>query len=52
MLYFAYNQGALFFRDSFWYIFSPILAIALFQLSLVALAMGLEDVFNPRLRSV
>jgi peptide/nickel transport system permease protein len=52
MLYFAYNQGALFFRDSFWYILSPIMAIALFQLSLVALAMALEDVFNPRLRTI
>jgi ABC-type dipeptide/oligopeptide/nickel transport system permease subunit len=29
----------------------PIMAIALFQLSLVWLASGLEDVFNPRLRS-
>jgi peptide/nickel transport system permease protein len=52
MLYFAYNQGALFFRDSFWYIASPILAIALFQLALVSLAMALEDVFNPRLRAI
>ena len=52
MLYFAYTQGALFFRDSFWYIASPILAIALFQLALVSLAMALEDVFNPRLRAV
>lgn len=51
MLYFAQNQGALYFSDSFWYIFSPILAISLFQLSLVALASGLEDVFNPRLRA-
>jgi len=51
MLYFADSQGALFFRDSFWYILSPILAIALFQLSLVSLASALEDIFNPRLRS-
>jgi len=51
MLYFAQSQGALYFRDSFWYILSPILAISIFQLSLVALAAGLEDVFNPRLRS-
>jgi ABC-type transport system involved in cytochrome bd biosynthesis fused ATPase/permease subunit len=46
MLYFADSQGALFFRDSFWYILSPILAIALFQLSLVSLASALEDIFN------
>ena len=51
MLYFAYNQGALFFRDSFFYLMGPIMAIALFQLSLVWLASGLEEIFNPRLRS-
>lgn len=51
MLYFANSQGAIFFRDSLWYIISPILAIALFQLSLVSLASALEDIFNPRLRS-
>ena len=51
MLYFAYNQGALFFKDSFFYLMGPIMAIALFQLSLVWLASGLEDVFNPRLRN-
>ncbi len=51
MLQLALTQGAIYFSDSFWYVFSPILAIALFQLSLVALASGLEDVFNPRLRS-
>jgi peptide/nickel transport system permease protein len=51
MLYFAYNQGALFFKDSFFYLMGPIMAIALLQLSLVFLASGLEDVFNPRLRS-
>ena len=51
MLYFANSQGAIFFRDSIWYIMSPILAIALFQLSLVSLASALEDIFNPRLRS-
>jgi peptide/nickel transport system permease protein len=51
MLYFANSQGAIFFRDSFWYIFSPIAAIALFQLCLVSLARGLEDVFDPRLRA-
>ncbi|MGH2713872.1 MAG: ABC transporter permease [Thermoleophilaceae bacterium] len=51
MLNFAYVKGAIFFRDSIWYILSPIFAIALFQLSLVWLAAALEDVFNPRLRS-
>lgn len=51
MLNFAYTRGALFFRDSLWYIMSPIAAIALFQLCLVWLASALEDIFNPRLRS-
>jgi peptide/nickel transport system permease protein len=50
MLNFAYTRGAIFFRDSIWYILSPILAIVLFQLSLVWLASALEDIFNPRLR--
>ena len=50
MLYLAQIQGAIFFRDSFWFILSPILAIALFQLSLVYLVSALEDIFNPRLR--
>jgi peptide/nickel transport system permease protein len=51
MLNYAYVRGALFFRDSLWYILSPVLAITLFQLSLVWLASALEDIFNPRLRS-
>ena len=51
MLYFARDQGALYFRDSLWYILSPILAIVLFQLSLVSLVSALEDIFNPRLRT-
>jgi peptide/nickel transport system permease protein len=50
MLYFAFNQGALFFRDSLWYILSPIVAIAFVQLSLVTFAGALEEIFNPRLR--
>jgi peptide/nickel transport system permease protein len=49
MLYFASSQGALFFRDSLWYILSPILAISLVQLSLVYFASALEEIFNPRL---
>ena len=50
MLYFAQGQGALFYRDSLWYILSPILAISLVQLSLATFASALEDIFNPRLR--
>jgi peptide/nickel transport system permease protein len=51
MLNFAYVRGALYFRDSLWYILSPVLAIILYQLFLVWLASALEDIFNPRLRS-
>ncbi len=51
MLNLANVKGAIYFKDSIWYILSPILAIMLFQLSLVWLASALEDIFNPRLRS-
>ena len=51
MLYFANSQGAFYFRDAFWFVFSPILAIILLQLSLVLFVNALEDIFNPRLRS-
>jgi peptide/nickel transport system permease protein len=50
MLYFAQGQGALFYKDSIWYILSPTLAVSLVQLSLVSFAGALEDIFNPRLR--
>jgi peptide/nickel transport system permease protein len=51
MLQLAFTRGAVFSRDSFWYIMAPVLAISLFQLTLVALERGLVEVFNPRLRS-
>jgi peptide/nickel transport system permease protein len=51
MLYFANTQGAFYFKDAFWFVFSPILAIVLLQLSLVLFVNALEDIFNPRLRS-
>ena len=51
MIRFADTRGAIFSRDSFWYIMAPVLSIALFQLTLVALERGLAEVFNPRLRS-
>ncbi|HET8568435.1 MAG TPA: ABC transporter permease [Candidatus Limnocylindria bacterium] len=49
-IYFAVNQGALYFRDSFLSIASPIAMIVLFQLSLVFFVSALEDIFDPRLR--
>jgi peptide/nickel transport system permease protein len=51
MIQLAFSRGAIFSKDSFWYIMAPVMAISLFQLSLVALERGLAEVFNPRLRS-
>lgn len=50
MIYLAWVRGAIFFKDSVFYILAPIGAIALFQLALVSTARSLEEVFNPRLR--
>lgn len=51
MLNFAQSRGAIFFPGSFWYLMAPIMALSLFQLSLVLLASALEEIFNPRLRA-
>lgn len=51
MIQLAFTRGAIFSKDSFWYIMAPVLAISLFQLTLVALERGFAEVFNPRLRS-
>lgn len=51
MINFAWTRGAIFSKDSFWYIMGPVLAIALFQVCLVSLERGLSEVFNPRLRA-
>lgn len=50
MLNFAWGRGAIYFKNSFWYIMAPILVISLLQLSMVTMTRSLEDVFNPRLR--
>jgi peptide/nickel transport system permease protein len=47
----AWTRGALFFRDSFLNVMAPVMAIALFQLSLVSFTRSLEEFFNPRLRT-
>lgn len=49
MINLAWVRGAIFFRDSLWYILSPVVVIALFQLCLVWLSRALEQVYNPRL---
>lgn len=51
MIWNSSRQGAFFNRDAMWMALSPILAIALFQLSLVLFTRSLEEIFNPRLRS-
>ncbi len=44
------KQGAFSSPDSIWMVLVPVLAIALFQLSLVMFTRSLEEIFNPRLR--
>ena len=51
MLSLAWTRGAIFYKGSLWYIMSPVVAIALFQLSLVSMTRMLEEIFNPRLRT-
>jgi peptide/nickel transport system permease protein len=47
----AWVRGAIFFKDSVWYIMAPIMAIALLQLALITTTRSLELIFNPRLRA-
>ncbi|HMN31391.1 MAG TPA: ABC transporter permease [Caldilineaceae bacterium] len=51
MISWGWNHGMMFFKNSIWYIMSPIVAIALLQLAVITMARSLELVFNPRLRS-
>ena len=51
MLYFGRTRGALFSPDSAAMVFAPVVAIALFQVSMVMFARALEEFFDPRLRS-
>ena len=52
MINIAMNQaGALYTTQSLWYLFSPMAAIVILQLGLVMFSQGLDEVFNPRLRS-
>lgn len=51
MISWGWSHGALFFKDSVWYIMAPIAAIALLQLAVITMTRSLEIVFNPRLRS-
>ncbi len=51
MLQFSWARGALYYSGSRLNIMAPVVAIALFQLTLVWLTRSLEEVFNPRLRT-
>jgi peptide/nickel transport system permease protein len=51
MLYFGRSRGTLFSPDSASMVLSPVIAIALFQVSMVLFARSLEEMFDPRLRT-
>jgi peptide/nickel transport system permease protein len=51
MINLAWTQGAIFYKDSIYFIMAPVAAIALFQLSIVWMSRSLEEIFNPRLRA-
>lgn len=47
----AFQSGAIFLPHAYSYLLSPLAAIVLFQLGLIALSRGLEERFDPRLRA-
>jgi len=51
MIFMGRSQGALFTASAASMLLSPVIAVALFQLSLVLFTRSLEEVFNPRLRA-
>ena len=51
MINLAWTWGAIYYKNSIWYIISPILAITGFQLSAIMFSRALEEIFNPRLRA-
>lgn len=51
MLYFGRTRGTLFSADSASMVLSPVVAIAMFQVSMVLFARALEEMFDPRLRT-
>ncbi|RLF02641.1 MAG: hypothetical protein DRK00_09750 [Thermoprotei archaeon] len=50
MINLAWVRGAIYYRDSVYYILSPIMAIIGFEFGAIMLARDLELAFNPRLR--
>lgn len=51
MLYFGRTRGALFSPDSASMVLAPVVAIALFQVSMVMFARAMEELSDPRLRT-
>jgi peptide/nickel transport system permease protein len=51
MLFFGRTRGTLFSPDSMAMVLAPVVAIALFQVSMVLFARALEEMFDPRLRT-
>ncbi len=51
MIWNSQSRGAFFNPDAVMMAIAPIMAIALFQLSLILFTRSLEEIFNPRLRS-
>jgi len=47
----AFQSGAIYIPRAFSYLLSPMLAICLFQYSLINFASGVDELFDPRLRS-
>jgi peptide/nickel transport system permease protein len=50
MLNLAWTQGAIYFKDSIWYILSPMIAIILFQMAMLSMSRTVSELFDPRLR--
>ena len=46
----AFQSGAIFLPQGMTYLMAPLLAIVLFQYSLILVASGVEELFDPRLR--
>lgn len=46
----AFQSGAIFLPQGMTYLISPLVAIVLFQYSLILVAGGIEELFDPRLR--
>jgi peptide/nickel transport system permease protein len=50
MLNLAWYRGAIFYKNSIWYILAPVVCISVVQLAMVTMQRSLEEAFNPRLR--